>query len=355
MVTRAGEGLDAIYSHCENWPGARNSEQAVRYLLAGRLPYAARHVACRRRSVAALRQALENREAMQQFVDNTLQPKLVGAEQPPPEAPVAREIVNRIATGTGSTLPPRRAPLNWQLPGLALLVLGGGGWGLSRLSPPGRAGVLAGVAGVVGAFLLALRANEKRDEAQWVPADPPEQAHLAELREWEDRIVQNQMTHLVAVRPGAFRQATLRGVCKAIDFMARFWWNRGDLGGIPTIHFARWVLIDGGRRLLCFSNYDGSWENYLGDFIDRASAGLTGVWSNTKDFPPTEGLIDDGSRRAEAFKNWTRKNQIETQVWYSAYPEVTVVNLLDALALCEGREVAEAPQGRASVTWLQRL
>nr|CAA9212479.1 Catalase KatE [uncultured Armatimonadetes bacterium] len=355
LAAKAGGALDAIYSHCDGWPGARNIDPAVRYLLSGRLPYAARHVACRRRSVAALRQALENREAMQRFVDDTLQPKIVAAEQPPPDGAAAREVVARIAAGTGATLPPRPAPLNWQLPALGLLVLGGGAWGLSRLSRAGRVGALAGVAGAAGAYLLALRAREEGDAREWVPAEPPEREHLAELRAWEDRIVQNQMTHLVDVKPGAFRRATLRGVFAAIDFLARFHWNRGDLGGIPTIHFARWVLIDGGRRLLFFSNYDGSWENYLGDFIDRASVGLTGVWSNTVGFPPARFLVGDGSRRAEAFKNWTRQNQIETQVWYSAYPDVSVVNLLDALALCEGREVAEAPPGRASVAWLQRL
>ena len=45
-------------------------------------------------------------------------------------------------------------------------------------------------------------------------------------------------------------------------------------------------------------------------------------------------LRTPGSRRAEAFKNWTRKHQIETQVWYSAYPDVSVTNQQDALALC---------------------
>jgi len=168
----------------------------------------------------------------------------------------------------------------------------------------------------------------------WKETTPPTLEHLGELRVWEDHKVQNQMTHVVPVKPGRFRRVTLNFVLTAIDLLARYKWNRGDLGGIPTIHFARWMLIDGGRRLMFFSNFDGSWENYLGDFIDRASAGLTGVWSNTVDFPPAHNLIQAGAQQAEPFKNWTRKYQIETQVWYSAYPNVSVVNQLDALALC---------------------
>ncbi len=44
----------------------------------------------------------------------------------------------------------------------------------------------------------------------------------------------------------------------------------GKLGEISTIHFARWISIDHGQRLLFLSNYDGSWTNYLGDFRDEA-------------------------------------------------------------------------------------
>ena len=63
--------------------------------------------------------------------------------------------------------------------------------------------------------------------------------------------------------------------------------------------------------------------------------GLTGVWSNTVEFPPARNLVEEGSKQAEAFKNWTRKYQIETQAWYSAYPDVSVLNQLDALRLCQ--------------------
>ena len=68
----------------------------------------------------------------------------------------------------------------------------------------------------------------------------------------------------------------------------------GSLGGITSIHFGRWVLIDEGkpaRRLVFMSDYDGSWESYLGEFVDRAAEGLSAVWSNTEDFPPTTLLV----------------------------------------------------------------
>ncbi len=87
------------------------------------------------------------------------------------------------------------------------------------------------------------------------------------------------------------------------------------------------MIIDRGRRLLFFSNYDGSWVNYLGDFIDKAAAGLTAVWSNTLGCPKAHGLYSAGATDEQRFKSWTRDHQIVTQVWYSAYEELTVDNI----------------------------
>ena len=150
--------------------------------------------------------------------------------------------------------------------------------------------------------------------------------------------VQNQLTHLVEIKPGWFRLLTLKAVLAAINLLARFTYNQGTLGTITTIHFARWVFIDNNRRLLFFSNYDGSWESYLGDFIDKANLGLTGIWSNTVDFPRTRFLVLDGATDEEPFKAWTRNHQIPTQVWYSAHPYETVRNILDNVQLRNGLE-----------------
>ncbi|MEM7040531.1 MAG: hypothetical protein AAF570_26445, partial [Bacteroidota bacterium] len=174
-----------------------------------------------------------------------------------------------------------------------------------------------------------------------------------ELTTREDYKVQNQITHLVVVKPGFFRQFTLRFVLWAINLLARTVFNKGELGGIPSIHFARWAVIDGGRRLLFFSNYDGSWESYLGDFIDRAAVGLTGVWSNTEGFPPTRNLIYEGARNSGDFKAWVRECQIETQVWYSAYKALTVQNVNNNTEIRKG--MTGNLDREAAAEWLQRL
>jgi hypothetical protein len=143
----------------------------------------------------------------------------------------------------------------------------------------------------------------------------------------EDRVDQNGLTHLVPIKPGWYRTFALRTMLMLVTALAVAGSLVGRLGGIETIHFARWVVLPD-RRLLFFSNYDGSWEAYLGHFIDKASMGLTMIWCNTQWYPKTRLLLFKGARDEGAFKAWTRAHQVPTQVWYSAYPQLSVADVL---------------------------
>lgn len=103
-----------------------------------------------------------------------------------------------------------------------------------------------------------------------------------------------------------------------------------------------------------FSNYDGSWESYLGDFIDKAAAGLTAVWSNTLGFPRASYLVGQGATDEERFKSWTRAHQVPTQLWYSAYPELTMFNIQHNARLCAGLATRPATPD-AMRAWLSSL
>jgi len=95
-------------------------------------------------------------------------------------------------------------------------------------------------------------------------------------------------------------------------------------------------LIDGGRRLLFLDHYSGAWNNYLNEFIDMTAVfGLNAIWTNTfikaggsqYGFPETEYYLWKGAQVARPFKAYVRHSQIETIVWYSAYPTVSTVNV----------------------------
>jgi hypothetical protein len=205
--------------------------------------------------------------------------------------------------------------------------------------------VLLIAAGVVVALL---RYKETHDRPlQQSEADPMRVQRLTEL---EDFVVQNHLASLTVVKPGVFRRVLLRSVLWAANLIARTS-THGSLSGIPSIHYAHWALIDRGRRLLFLSNYDGSWESYLGDFIDKASRGLTGVWSNTVGFPVTEFLLFKGAADGDAFKRFARSEQASTAVWYSAYPDLTVQQIDRQSTFREG--LADKPVGDALKRWLK--
>lgn len=164
-------------------------------------------------------------------------------------------------------------------------------------------------------------------------SDPP---RLAEIEALEDQLhcVQNHLTSVVEIKTGMrgvsaskFRLKVLNRVLKIINAAARRVYIEGELGGIPTIHFAHWVVIDEGKRLLFVSNFDGSWESYLDDFIELAHAGLTAVWSNCVGFPRSRFLVGEGATNGEAFKRWARRTSQVTRVWYHAYPELSVAQI----------------------------
>ena len=146
----------------------------------------------------------------------------------------------------------------------------------------------------------------------------------------EDHLVQNQLSHVVEVKAGWVRRATLGALLPVLNFGARRIYNQGSLFGVSTLHFVRWVLIDGGRRLMFLTNYDGSMINYVGDFVNKSwqiPSVLTAIWSNTVRFPPTRWLLFAGARDVKRFTAFLREHQVETQVWYSAYKRVTTGNI----------------------------
>jgi hypothetical protein len=140
----------------------------------------------------------------------------------------------------------------------------------------------------------------------------------------------------VEVKGGWFRRQLLRLTLFGVDALAKYLFVRGVLGKIPSIHAADWYLLDGGRRLAFVSNYDSSWESYLGDFIDQASSGLTAVWSNTSGYPRTHFLAFAGSNAGDRFKAWSHHIQVRTRVWYAAYPLLSIVEINDATLIRRG-------------------
>jgi len=110
----------------------------------------------------------------------------------------------------------------------------------------------------------------------------------------EDAILQNQLTLVTDVQPGeVHRQRAVLGLIDLNPWLA----VEGSLVGISTIHSVRWALIDGGKRMLMASNFDGSWENYIDEFAGLIPTGLDALWRSSRCHP--RGAFER-RRRAEA-------------------------------------------------------
>lgn len=198
-------------------------------------------------------------------------------------------------------------------------------------------------------MLPYLRYRELRD-CEWMgDVDPGLQLRLAER---ENFIAQNHMANMSDLKPGFARLVSAKAVLMLASINARLS-TKGLLAGIPSIHFAHWALLDGGRRLLFCSNFDGSWENYLDDFIDKANKGLTGIWGGTIGFPHARWLFWDGATNGARFKAIARNKQVVSIVWFSAFPNLTVQAIDNNSAI--RRDLFTNLDLEGTKAWLRRL
>lgn len=203
--------------------------------------------------------------------------------------------------------------------------------------------------GVLAFVYLAFARQEARD---WLSDRAPDQDELAAMAQRENAPghAQNHMLSHTVMKPGIIRKLTIRLAFLAVARLTALNPRAGHLGDIGTIHFARWVTLPGTRDLLFFSNYGGSWESYLEDFITKAHAGLTAVWSNTLGFPRSRNLFLGGATDGERFKRFARASMIHTPFWYSAYPGLTTANIRTNQRIRRG--VSAAMTEADAVEWL---
>ena len=127
-----------------------------------------------------------------------------------------------------------------------------------------------------------------------------------------------ELTVIAPLKPGA--AASLRRVLNGLQVSAD-----SPIKKISTIHFARWVIFDNDQRLLFTSNFDGSWDSYLRDFSQTTPEGMDRIFGHCDGYPA------GGCKDFEAFKEYVRKYQVPTDLFYAAYPDSSVKAVLEGL------------------------
>jgi hypothetical protein len=141
---------------------------------------------------------------------------------------------------------------------------------------------------------------------------------------------QNHLCTYATVKPGCFRMWAMKSALYLGQFLFARIFVFAKLDQMTTVHFARWTLL--GRQVLFYGSYDGDYSSYLGDFSDQAW-GVNLVWSNTFGFPATRFLIRGGGSDLEGFEAHALTHYAPAPVFYSAYREDTVPNILRYLAV----------------------
>jgi hypothetical protein len=335
VSTVLGDGLDTIYQHCQAYPGRAG---LLDFLRTHALSVAAKYTNTIGRTVpqihqeAALREAIEGflnqangqwlgasprrvRAAIQEFVEQ--QPALVFARRPVPPPEVSYVLGEKL-----------------------------------HFFAVAAAGILVFPFALLGlpVWLFLLRRHETTEEAIDIfPTDAWRQTLAAQ----EDHGVQNPFTSAGYIKPGPFRRYTGAFIQWGTNFVARHIFNHANLAGIKTIHSAQWIFIDDKKRLFFCSNYDGSLENYMDDFVDKIAWALNTSFSHGVDYPQTNWLMLDGAHDEQVFKRFNLMHQLVAPFWYAAYQGLTALNIDNNAEIRAG--LYGAMDDAAARAWLRRL
>jgi hypothetical protein len=321
LAAAAEEGLAKLFACCE---GFGPNLDPLGFMKTHSREPAAAYVNTIGRTV---RQIREEAALYRALSDHLSAPELaLGASDP---RALWRELMSYAGAqhkaGALALSPPEPTPLGWRLADLADLV---GGSLLALVLLP-FALVLSPL------YLWVLRRHETLDPEITPRPDP---AARAEIAKREDHDVSNAYLVVGCLKPGRFRLWTSIALLAVVKWGARHIYNRGHLGRVQTIHFARWVFVNERRQMFFTSCYDGSQEAYMDDFINKVGWGLNLLFSNGVGYPVTNWLILDGAANEQKFEYYIFRHQLPIQVWYKAYPGLTAFDLKRNTMIRQGLE-----------------
>jgi hypothetical protein len=337
MVAVAGKGLQQIFSFCLDFtPGS----DLVRWMEQHEHRPSTMYINWVGRS---MRQIREEKALAQALQTRMLQNESEFQKSSPEETRrAAKEFVRQEVNSQRLKLTPLgKGPLVWRIRNLLHLI--------------GVPLVLLFFAPLLllylPIFLIQLRRREKRDPEI---APRPSAEYVYRLARLEDHDVTNQFTAMGSFKPGLFRRWTIVFLLWLIEYSTRHIYNRGHLARVPSIHFARWVFIDNKKRLVFCSNYDGSLESYMDDFINKVAFGLNVVFSNGVGYPRTNWLFFQGAKDEQKFKYYIRRHELPTEVWYNGHSGLTNFDLLRNSRIRSGLEQQSMTNAEAG-QWLELL
>lgn len=311
LVSVAGGGIDQAFGHCVGYPcpGARRRAR-IAWLRRHMAPASAYYVNTVGRGLDQIRQEADLRQALESRLDQCDRAGQSAAE-------VRQNLQGYVASRDDlnwAWQPPAPPPVHFRIREAVHMVT----------MPMLLLFALPLLLVLAPCWLVALRISELTNRPE-IPR--PAQQHMDELETYEDFDTQNPYAVVGFIMPGRLHLLTMRAVQLATSYAARHLFTHGSLAGVKTIHFARWVPLDGWRRMTFTSNYDGAVEAYNDDFINEIWWGLNAVFGSAVSYPPTRWVLWDGARLEQPFKYTLRDHQVPVPAWYTAYPALSAANV----------------------------
>jgi hypothetical protein len=129
-------------------------------------------------------------------------------------------------------------------------------------------------------------------------------------------VVQNPLTCIMPIRsPASYKAlaALLPAAKPKID---------EALLQIGTVHFARFVFLSDNTELAIITTFDGKFEKYIGDFAHFIGPIFDAMFEHITDPPPLPV-----NKNTSAFIAWVSAHDVKPIGFFSAYPELTVVDI----------------------------
>ncbi|MGZ8295783.1 MAG: hypothetical protein ACXWU4_01295 [Allosphingosinicella sp.] len=325
----AGDGLRRLFSHCEDFD---NSTDLRRWLHSNTIRSATFYMNWRGRTV------LQSRE--EAVLHDVLREELAGlpAASPGETKRALREAVARRGVKLTPEAPTSIGQWIANLVDLIVVPI------IILLMTP----LL-----ILLAPLLAIKLR-RLEKANPVIAPRRTVELMEELSRFEDHDITNPFGAMGSVQPGLFRRWVASYLLWLIDWAARHITTRGKLARVRTIHCARWIFVDDKKRMYFASEYDGSHEAYMDDFVNKVAFGLNLSFSHAIGVPKTRWLLWGGASRESDWKNFLRRHELPTPVWYKAYPGLTCQDLARNERLRKGLESGR-DDDRSIRRWLAEI
>ena len=322
LIDNAGPGLWAIFSHCLKFPeGAYSAEKLKQFMKSSEVYTNTFYVGVGQRSVSQIRNENELRETIETYADENKN-EFKGKDAVYIRKKIIEYVNNHPKLQWAKTPAKKRsAAESMAFYGkLILAVL------IVVLLLPIIIPFL-----IVWLTLILISEITTKDVVCKIDNN-----HVRELVERENTIVQQQFSAMGNVKPGFLRKSTMLFLLRMTNFLAPYLFSKGKLSGIPTVQFARWIIVNDGKQMIFLSNFDGNSENYLRDFINIAGRQLTLMFCHTVGYPKTRLMWFGGAKDADGFMAWARSFQVISNIWYSANKTVTVKNIFNNSAIRDG-------------------